>query len=69
MSVNPLPLMINHAGFEYIIVGKFPEITWAYRDIGSEEIEILTIYCSEPVVNVIHLAVMKMIIADLEAHI
>jgi hypothetical protein len=65
--VNLLAKTINYAGFEYRVVGEFPEISWAYRDIEGGEIEILTFYCSEPVVSVVHLEVMKRIIADMEA--
>lgn len=67
MLVNQLPKTISFAGFEYRVIGEFPELTWAYRDIDGGEIEILTFYCSDPVVNVVHLEVIKMIIADMEA--
>jgi hypothetical protein len=57
---------IEFEGNSYVVVGEFPEQTWAYREIGNEFVEVLSQFCGCTVLDKCNIAVMKIIIAHWE---
>lgn len=53
--------IIHFEGSEYTVVGEFPEVTWAYRELGNEYIEVLSQFCGCTVLHKCHIPVMQLI--------